>query len=155
MQAVLFCLETQYRLLESAWPAEVLSLPSCKEVTATDGSLLFRGPRVRMGIHWAGEGTVAHRYFSFNTLLHCTHWAGKDIVPHGCCSSRGAARSCCCLAAQHLCLAAWHLNTVSCGTLLQAGLVEMLHPGLSGPLACCCCQCSKTSACALPAGCTC
>ena len=60
-QAVLFCLETQYRLLESAWPAEVLNLPSCKEVTATDGSLLFRGPRVRMGIHWAGEGTVAHR----------------------------------------------------------------------------------------------
>jgi hypothetical protein len=68
-QAVLFCLETQYRLLESAWPAEVLSLPSCKEVTATDGSLLFRGPRVRMGIHWAGEGTVAHRCRSLMLLL--------------------------------------------------------------------------------------
>ena len=61
---MLFCLETQYRLLESAWPAEVLKLPSCKEATAADGSVLFRGPRVRMGIHWAGEGTVAHRYFN-------------------------------------------------------------------------------------------
>ena len=93
-QAVLFCLETQYRLLESAWPAEVLNLPSCKEVTATDGSLLFRGPRVRMGIHWAGEGTVAHRYSSLVSLLHCIthmafsmsmHWAGEGTVAHRYC----------------------------------------------------------------------
>ncbi len=61
VQAVLFSMETQYRLLESAWPRDVLKLPSCKEVLAGDGSLLFRGPRVRMGIHWAGEGMVAHR----------------------------------------------------------------------------------------------
>ena len=59
--AVLFCLETQYRLLEAAWPKEVLKLPNCREVFAADGSLLFRGPRVRMGIHWAAEGTIAHR----------------------------------------------------------------------------------------------
>ncbi len=60
--AVLFCLETQYRLLEAAWPKEVLKLPNCREVFAADGSLLFRGPRVRMGIHWAAEGTIAHRF---------------------------------------------------------------------------------------------
>ena len=59
--AVLFCLEVQYRLLEAAWPKEVLKLANCREVFAADGSLLFRGPRVRMGIHWAGEGTIAHR----------------------------------------------------------------------------------------------
>ena len=59
--AVLFCLEAQYRLLEAAWPKEVLKLSNCREVFAADGSLLFRGPRVRMGIHWAAEGTIAHR----------------------------------------------------------------------------------------------
>ncbi len=59
--AVLFCLEAQYRLLEAAWPKEVLKLANCREVFAADGSLLFRGPRVRMGIHWAAEGTIAHR----------------------------------------------------------------------------------------------
>ncbi len=59
--AVLFCLEAQYRLLEAAWPKEVLKLTNCREVFAADGSLLFRGPRVRMGIHWAAEGTIAHR----------------------------------------------------------------------------------------------
>lgn len=74
-------METQYRLLESAWPREVLKLPSCKEVVAADGSLLFRGPRVRMGIHWAGEGTVAHRHGPSHTLVrHQTpsqtqHWS--------------------------------------------------------------------------------
>lgn len=26
-----------------------------------DGGVAFRGPRVRMGIHFAAEGTVAHR----------------------------------------------------------------------------------------------
>jgi len=60
-QAVLFSMETQYRLLESAWPRDVLKLPSCREVLAPDGSILFRGPRVRMGVHWAAEGMVAQR----------------------------------------------------------------------------------------------
>ena len=59
--ALLFTLETQYRLLEAAWPREVLRLSSCREAFATDGSLLFRGPRVRMGLHWAREGTISHR----------------------------------------------------------------------------------------------
>ncbi len=55
---MLFAMETQYRLLESAWPREVVKLPSCREVLAADGSPLFRGPRVRVGIHWAGDGMV-------------------------------------------------------------------------------------------------
>ena len=33
-QAVLFCLEAQYRLLEAAWPREVLKLANCREVRA-------------------------------------------------------------------------------------------------------------------------
>ena len=60
-QAVLFCMESQYRLLDTAWPREVLKLPACGEAWDRDGTLLMRGPRVRMGIHYAVEGTVAHR----------------------------------------------------------------------------------------------
>lgn len=60
-QAVLFSMETQYRLLDTAWPREVLKLPSCGKVLDKDGNLLMKGPRVRMGVHYAAEGTVARR----------------------------------------------------------------------------------------------
>lgn len=59
--AVLFCMEVQYQMLELDWPREVLRLAPCKEVKAPDGSLVYRGPRVRMGVHWAAEGTVVQR----------------------------------------------------------------------------------------------
>lgn len=60
-QAVFFAMDTQYRLLETNWPKEVLKLPDCAEVYDRDGALLMKGPRVRMGIHFAAEGTVAQR----------------------------------------------------------------------------------------------
>ena len=60
-EAVQFTMEAQMRLLETSWPREVLKLPQCKAVTDSSKEVLFRGPRVRMGIHWAMEGTVAHR----------------------------------------------------------------------------------------------
>ena len=58
--AVHFCMEVQYQLMDVEWPREVLKLPECKEVRAPDdfGGWAFRGPRVRMGIHWAEEGSV-------------------------------------------------------------------------------------------------
>ncbi|KAH7623655.1 putative Adenylate cyclase [Nannochloris sp. 'desiccata'] len=58
--AVHFCMEVQYQMMEVEWPREVLKLPECKEVKAPDdaGSWAYRGPRVRMGIHWAEEGSV-------------------------------------------------------------------------------------------------
>lgn len=59
--AVLFCMEVQYQMLELEWPREVLRLGPCKEVKAPDGSLAYRGPRIRMGVHWAVEGTVVQR----------------------------------------------------------------------------------------------
>lgn len=61
-QAVFFAMDTQYRLLETNWPKEVLKLPDCGVVYDKDGLLLMKGPRVRMGIHYAAEGTVAQRY---------------------------------------------------------------------------------------------
>lgn len=58
--AVHFCMEVQYQMMEVEWPKEVLKLPECREVKASDdsGGWAFRGPRVRMGIHWAEEGSV-------------------------------------------------------------------------------------------------
>ena len=49
-------------MMEQEWPGEVLRLPKCKEVKGPDDSLIFRGPRIRMGAHWALEGTVAQRW---------------------------------------------------------------------------------------------
>ncbi|PSC75196.1 Helicase sen1 [Micractinium conductrix] len=59
--AVAFCMEVQYQMLELDWPREVLRLGSCREVKAPDGTLVYRGPRIRMGIHWASKGTVVQR----------------------------------------------------------------------------------------------
>ena len=58
-----FAMETQARLLEAHWPAAVLKMPQCREVNSKEQEEpLFRGPRVRVGIHWASEGTVAQRW---------------------------------------------------------------------------------------------
>ena len=49
------------QMMELEWPREVLRLGPCKEVKAPDGSLIYRGPRIRMAVHWAAEGTVVQR----------------------------------------------------------------------------------------------
>jgi len=36
-----------------------------REVKSPDGVVAFRGPRLRMGVHFAAEGTVAHRRAPF------------------------------------------------------------------------------------------
>ncbi len=41
----------QLRLLEEDWPATLLLRPEAAEWRAPDGTLLYRGPRVRVGIH--------------------------------------------------------------------------------------------------------
>ena len=62
--AAAFCLEAQYRLLETSWPGRVLRLKACRPVRGAGGELALAGPRVRMGLHWARRGTVAHRVHS-------------------------------------------------------------------------------------------
>lgn len=52
---------TLSQMMDQEWPAEVLRLAQCKEVKGPDGSVIWRGPRIRMGVHWAVEGTVAQR----------------------------------------------------------------------------------------------
>lgn len=65
-EAILFCLDAQYTLLDVKWPKELLRLSSCKEEWDGHGDPVFRGLRVRMCIHYARPGTLAHRC----TLLH-------------------------------------------------------------------------------------
>jgi adenylate cyclase len=50
--ALLWCFNCQNALLEAEWPTEILEQPQCKEWYDQDGSLIFRGLSVRMGIHW-------------------------------------------------------------------------------------------------------
>ncbi|QDZ25959.1 adenylate cyclase [Chloropicon primus] len=63
-QAVLFCERVQSDLLKHDWPAEVLALPGLKGITSLlqkrhckgkgkEEVVVWRGPRVRMGIHAA------------------------------------------------------------------------------------------------------
>lgn len=48
--AVSCCAALQKQLLELDWPAEVLRWESCMEQRDTDGNLIWRGLRVRMGM---------------------------------------------------------------------------------------------------------
>ncbi|HEY9854947.1 MAG TPA: adenylate/guanylate cyclase domain-containing protein, partial [Stenomitos sp.] len=49
--AVRWCLAAQETLLGIDWPHALLSHPDASEAQREDGSLLFRGLRVRMGVH--------------------------------------------------------------------------------------------------------
>eukprot|EP00756_Hemistasia_phaeocysticola_P032439 Hpha_TRINITY_DN16406_c3_g8::TRINITY_DN16406_c3_g8_i1::g.160176::m.160176 len=67
--AVSFGLAAQHGLVNAAWPAELCSHPLCKRVHGTDGSLLWGGVRVRIGINWGAARaernpvTGRHDYF--------------------------------------------------------------------------------------------
>lgn len=55
------CMYVDPSLTAPAAVPQVLALPPCKRVRSAGGQLVFAGPRVRMGVHWAQQGTVAHR----------------------------------------------------------------------------------------------
>lgn len=50
-EALTFCVSAQDALLKAPWSAPILAMPGCKEVLGDDGTLLMRGPRVRIGFH--------------------------------------------------------------------------------------------------------
>lgn len=50
--ALLWCFSVQIRLLTADWPQEILDTEQGRPVYADDGTLLYRGLRVRMGIHY-------------------------------------------------------------------------------------------------------
>ena len=49
--AIAWCLDAQAALLAADWPASLLPHPEAAEILDTEGRLLFRGLRVRMGVH--------------------------------------------------------------------------------------------------------
>ncbi len=50
--AVRYCCAVQLQLLDLPWPSTVLEWPECIPQYSTNGRLLFRGLRLRMGLTW-------------------------------------------------------------------------------------------------------
>lgn len=50
--ALLWCFNVQLLLLKEDWPQELLESEEGKEIRDDDGNLIYRGLRLRMGIHW-------------------------------------------------------------------------------------------------------
>ena len=58
VSATQFCLWTQDQLMNYEWPGEVLHVPQFAAVVDEEtDDVIFRGPRVRMGVHAAPPGT--------------------------------------------------------------------------------------------------
>ncbi|PKS06341.1 hypothetical protein jhhlp_007089 [Lomentospora prolificans] len=71
--ALLWCFAVQIQLLEVNWPAEVVSSLSGQPLYDKDGSLIFKGLSVRMGVHY-GETVsetdpVTRRMDYFGTMV--------------------------------------------------------------------------------------
>lgn len=80
--AVDFAVQSQLSLLKAQWPEELLSTDFGKEVQASDGTIVNRGLRVRMGIH-VGVPIVQTNYKTFepeycgNVVTSCRGLKGK------------------------------------------------------------------------------
>lgn len=59
--AVRFCISVQHKFLEERWSPDILKLPYCHTARDKLGRVIFRGPRVRMGIHWAQSHLIQRR----------------------------------------------------------------------------------------------
>lgn len=77
VSAVQFCLWTQDQLMHYEWSKDVLSVPQfAKVVDEETDDVVFRGPRVRMGVHAAPPGTwrkATHGY------THHTVFGGEGV----------------------------------------------------------------------------
>jgi len=47
--------------VKERWPRDVLCLPNCSVVKNVDGDVVFRGPRIRIGLHWAKRPGITSR----------------------------------------------------------------------------------------------
>lgn len=52
INALNFCISVQLALLQVKWPDQLLTHPAAKEEWSEQGVLLYRGLRVRMGVHY-------------------------------------------------------------------------------------------------------
>eukprot|EP01062_Namystynia_karyoxenos_P002850 TRINITY_DN109_c0_g1_i2.p1 TRINITY_DN109_c0_g1~~TRINITY_DN109_c0_g1_i2.p1 ORF type:complete len:2038 (+),score=469.19 TRINITY_DN109_c0_g1_i2:115-6228(+) len=51
LDALIWCVGTQFDLMKQDWPSGMLEHRFAERVEAEDGSLIWNGPRVRMGVH--------------------------------------------------------------------------------------------------------
>ena len=77
VSATQFCLWTQDQLMNYDWPKEVLSVPQFAAVADEDTEdVIFRGPRVRMGVHAAPPGTWSKGTHGYT---HHTVFGGEGV----------------------------------------------------------------------------
>merc|ERR1712065_78621 len=90
IDAVRFATKTQLLLLKQKWPAQIMSHPFCATERDAAGNVIFRGLRVRMGIHtgypscWKDDNTGIMDYFGsmVNRAARVEHAAsGGQILP--------------------------------------------------------------------------
>ena len=74
--ALTWCLETQWELLNAEWPAEILSTPHGEEKDDKAGNTVFRGLKVRMSIHWGAPivllNAITQRMEYIGPMVHRT-----------------------------------------------------------------------------------
>jgi class 3 adenylate cyclase len=57
IDAIRWCTAVQKALLNATWPEALLACPAAKEESSADGTILFNGIRIRMGIHTGEPNT--------------------------------------------------------------------------------------------------
>lgn len=119
-EAVCFCMEAQMRLLETNWPREVLKLGPCKTVADSSKEVLFRGPRVRMSIHWAVEGTIAHRSGLLDLFTSHHRLSASSPAVCGCDWCRIIPQGSACSALTHCLIPSWQLSGAACISLISS-----------------------------------
>jgi len=63
--AIRFCVSVQHKFLEFNWSQDIIKLPFCSVVKDARGkNILFRGPRIRMAIHWARKDLFSRKFHS-------------------------------------------------------------------------------------------
>eukprot|EP01012_Entosiphon_sulcatum_P058149 TRINITY_DN8211_c0_g1_i2.p1 TRINITY_DN8211_c0_g1~~TRINITY_DN8211_c0_g1_i2.p1 ORF type:complete len:922 (+),score=153.91 TRINITY_DN8211_c0_g1_i2:47-2812(+) len=86
-EALCFCLKVQELLHHIEWPSAILNLPDAREVRdPATGALLWKGPRVKMGIHSGKPFSAKEQAVDFygpvvcTALQACTLAGGGQIV---------------------------------------------------------------------------
>eukprot|EP01065_Artemidia_motanka_P049843 TRINITY_DN8385_c0_g1_i1.p1 TRINITY_DN8385_c0_g1~~TRINITY_DN8385_c0_g1_i1.p1 ORF type:complete len:324 (+),score=60.07 TRINITY_DN8385_c0_g1_i1:116-973(+) len=73
-----FALQAQEKLLTADWPEAILDHPSCRPVQSECGVMLWRGPRVRMGLNYGpvavevNPATCQLDYFGWTVVVAAT-----------------------------------------------------------------------------------
>ncbi|KAI8463865.1 MAG: nucleotide cyclase [Monoraphidium minutum] len=85
-RALQWCLTVQEALLLAPWPAALLELPEAAEARGPGGALLFRGPRLRVGLAQGLPRSIAPDHLGRADFFgECVNSAARymDVAAHG------------------------------------------------------------------------